>query len=467
MGVTQTELPREFSLWSVFTRPELNRTVKDVLDVRLRGARERKFPNITVTDLLNPAEAYQKRVHPEIAPSIERLERMRSGTGFHDLFGAAVAGAEFREQLVEADGVVGKLDIFEDVPTELKTTQRAVRKADLPKGFASWIEQLGLYCWMTGKENGRLIVRLRGIDDRPVPLDVYDMRFDDLDAIGAEARRRRDLLADAVARGDPGKLPRCAYFDRGCDYRGVCDCAGEKAAWVSTIAERARDITPNPELAREFAEKVARVRPKTTGLNALVFPRKCFLEEQAAATPVEDAAEETESGEGLAAPLTEMDKYGLQRALARDIFASRGGETTFKACAFEGVEARVRLHQSVPTLFRVSPFERVVEPGRSIQTWQHYWLRLAFECAMASVAKGRLVVYFKNTEKDLSRLVVYEATVRDIEAVRAEMKRRADALAAARAAGPAADPKTLPACPPWMSKFCAFAEKCGCGSGGA
>lgn len=56
---------------------------------------------ISVTDLLNPRQAYFSRTHPDIQPSPERQQYMLAGTGFHDAFGRTVSTEEFVEQLVE------------------------------------------------------------------------------------------------------------------------------------------------------------------------------------------------------------------------------------------------------------------------------------------------------------------------------------------------------------------------------
>ncbi|HZH81110.1 MAG TPA: hypothetical protein VFD68_07385, partial [Gemmatimonadales bacterium] len=138
---------------------DANRTVKDELTEALKrqGLRRR----ISVTDLVNPRQAFHQRARPDIQPDPERKQAMLAGTGFHEVFGRAVSTEEFVEQFIEFQGVVGKIDIYEDIPVELKTT------ASLPTGLAaaraSYVDQLGMYCTMTGRDAGRLFVYKRAL----------------------------------------------------------------------------------------------------------------------------------------------------------------------------------------------------------------------------------------------------------------------------------------------------------------
>ncbi len=99
---------------------DANRTVKDELIAAIarRAARRR----ISVTDLVNPRQSFFSRTRPDIVISADRRQLMMAGTGFHDLFGRAVSTEEYVEQFVELEEVVGKIDVFESAPIELKTT---------------------------------------------------------------------------------------------------------------------------------------------------------------------------------------------------------------------------------------------------------------------------------------------------------------------------------------------------------
>ena len=142
---------------------DANRTVKDELTAAVESSRPRS--RVSVTDLVNPMQAFFRWTQPEIRPSQDRLKLMMAGTGFHDVFGRIVSTEEFLEQLLEFEGIVGKVDIFEDVPVEVKTTSTI--PSDIYKGRSSYFEQLGMYCAMAGKDTGRLFVYQRQNPQKP------------------------------------------------------------------------------------------------------------------------------------------------------------------------------------------------------------------------------------------------------------------------------------------------------------
>ncbi|MGH2626831.1 MAG: hypothetical protein ACRDHY_09300, partial [Anaerolineales bacterium] len=191
---------------------DANRTLKDVLVAvtSRRSARRR----ISVTDLLNPRTAFFQRTRPAIVPSPERQQAMMAGTGFHEVFGRTVSTEEFVEQLVEFEEIVGKIDIYEDLPLELKTT------SSIPTDILGWrtsnVEQVAMYCTMVGVSRGRLLYYRRAEWGRLPALRAFDLEFADLPRIRAEMMRRRDLLREALHRGDPAALPRCEWFGRDC-----------------------------------------------------------------------------------------------------------------------------------------------------------------------------------------------------------------------------------------------------------
>ena len=253
---------------------DANRTIKDALTAAVGASRPRW--RISVTDLVNPAQAYYRWKRPEIRPSLDRLQLMMAGTGFHDIFGKIISTEEFVEQTLELDGIVGKVDIYEDVPVEVKTTSSI--PADIYEGRNSYFEQLGMYCALAGNPKGRLFVYQRESDWRPAELKVYSAEFLDLTSVGDEMRRRRDLFQDALDREDPSQLPRCEWMARGCDYKQVCECAN--ASEGSRLVPRSGvEITSRDDIAAGLKEQLSGARRTETNLrlNDLVFPRKTAL----------------------------------------------------------------------------------------------------------------------------------------------------------------------------------------------
>src|SRR2546426_4975999 len=119
----------QFDLRASISKVEVNRGLKDMFAERLRarGARH----SISVTDLVALRPAYYARVRPDIVPDLERQELMMLGSGFHEQFARAVSKEEYVEQFVELDGITGRIDIYEDLPLELKTTRSTIQAEEL------------------------------------------------------------------------------------------------------------------------------------------------------------------------------------------------------------------------------------------------------------------------------------------------------------------------------------------------
>ena len=149
---------------------DANRTIKDGLISAVGKSRTRL--RISVTDLGSLMQAFYSRTRPEIAPSLDKLQLMMAGTGFHEVLGPLISSEEYLEQLLECEGIVGKVDIYEDFPVELKTTSKI--PTDIYKGRSSYFEQLGMYCVMANKDKGRLYVYQREDTGKPHQFRVYE-----------------------------------------------------------------------------------------------------------------------------------------------------------------------------------------------------------------------------------------------------------------------------------------------------
>jgi len=208
----------DFDIAAHVSRIEANRSVKDALMLTLK-TRQPPY-RISVTDLLNVKQAYFRRKYPEITPPLEKRQLMWAGTGFHKTFGSAVSSEEYLEQFVEAEGIVGKIDIYERIPVEVKTTFTTIDTKDLLRDRPAYVEQLGMYCAMVNAHDGEIIIYRRPADESSSTstLVVYHVSFRDLKAIREEMRRRRDLLVQALISNDPSSLPVCPWFNKQCDY---------------------------------------------------------------------------------------------------------------------------------------------------------------------------------------------------------------------------------------------------------
>ncbi len=437
----------EFNIAPYVSHIEANRSVKDALMQKLRTRRPPY--RISVTDLTNLKQAYFKRKYPEIVPPLEKQQLMWAGTGFHKIFGSAVSTEEYLEQFVEAEGIVGKIDIYENIPIEVKTTSTLVSTGDLAKYRPTYVEQLGIYCAMVNSFQGKIIIYQRrdSAESPQAPLIAYHVTFPDLEAIRDEMRRRRDLLIQALISNDPANLPICAWFDRGCDYSAVCDCKTTSVPLSHKIAELARQIQVDEVTRQQLLDKLAKPQPSQLfRINDAVFPRKAYFRR------INQQAEEEQEKEGH---LRSMDELGFLDALRDSLRYGAPGEVERIPVQHTLLADLVQVCQNLPTILRPPKFYSLVERERLPWTFPHYFLRLGFDCALTDHSQGRLLLYYPKVPKEDAKLMVYDVTFRNLNAIKTEIWHRIELL------GKATSPLQLPKCPSWMCPYCNYRFECG------
>jgi hypothetical protein len=430
---------------------EANRTVRDAIMAKLRS--QRSPERIIVTDLLNLKQAYFIRKHTEIVPSLERQQLMWAGTGFHDLFGHTVSRDEFIEQLVEWEDIVGKIDIYEDIPVEVKTTSKLDEEADLGRKRPGYIEQLGMYCAMVDASEGKIVIYRREEPESLVPpLVVYAVRFSNLEAIRQEMAKRRDLLFEALETGDPSGLPKCPWYGRGCDYSSVCDCGTTVFASDPTILELASNIHPDQKTAAELLARLKQSKPRDSlRLNNTVFPRMAYLAQREKETFVD---EEVDDSEEASERLSSMNRQSLRRVITGTLTYGRVGEAQRIPSDLAEIRDKILIYRGLPTIVRDPAHRSPVERDRLPDFFSHYFLRLGFECALSGSPRGRLVLYYRNVEREDAKLQVYDISFRSLESLKEELISRINLL------GKAGSVEELPPCPSWLCRFCEYATAC-------
>ncbi len=441
-----------FDIASYVSHIEANRSVKDALMQKLKTRRPPY--HISVTDLTNLKQAYFKRKYPEIVPPLEKQQLLWAGTGFHKIFGSAVSSEEYLEQFVEAEGIVGKIDIYENIPIEVKTTSTLVSTGDLAKYRPTYVEQLGIYCAMVNSLQGKIIIYQRhdSTESPQAPLIAYQVTFPDLEAIREEMRQRRDLLVQALISNDPSNLPICAWFNRGCDYSEVCDCRTTSVPLSYTIAELAGQIQIDEPTCQQLLDKLAKPQPsRLFRTNDLVFPRKAYFKR---AKPQEIAIDQGLPQE-KEEHLRSMDELGFLDALRDALRYGAPGEVERIPIQHRLLADLVQVCQNLPTILRDPKFYSLVERERLPWTFPHYFLRLGFECALTDHPQGRLLLYYANVPREDAKLMVYDATFRNLHALKTEALRRVELLQKATS------PLQLPKCPSWMCPNCSYKFECG------
>ena len=437
----------DFDIASYVSHIEANRSVKDAL---MQSLKTRRPPyRISVTDLLNLKQAYFRRKYPEIVPPLEKQQLMWAGTGFHKTFGSAVSSEEYLEQFVEAEGIVGKIDIYEKIPVEVKTTSTPVDTKDLLKYRPNYIEQLGMYCAMVNAHEGEIIIYQRQGEESPStsPLLVYHVTFPDLGAIREEMRRRRDLLVQALISNDPSNLPVCPWLKKQCDYSQVCDCATTSVPALHEIAELAGEIYVDSMTCEQLLSKMAGSQPSQLfGINDIVFPRKAYFERLKLSEGVREEKEEY---------LRSMDERGFLDALRDSLRYGAPGEAQRIPVKHAPLVDLVQIWRNLPTILRDPKFSSLVERERLPRAFPHYFLRLGFDCALTENTKGRLLLYYVRVPKEDAKLMVYDVNFRNLNAVKAEALCRLELLEKATSH------LELPKCPSWMCPYCDYRLECG------
>jgi len=437
----------EFDIASYVSHIEANRSVKDAL---MQSLKTRRPPyRISVTDLLNLKQAYFKRKYPEITPPLEKQQLMWAGTGFHKTFGSAVSSEEYLEQFVESEGIVGKIDIYEKIPVEVKTTSTSVDRKDLLQYRPTYIEQLGMYCAMVNAHEGEIIIYQRPAEESPStsPLVVYHVTFPDLEAIREEMRRRRDLLMQALIANDSSSLPVCPWFNRQCDYSQVCDCATTTVPASHEIAELAGEIYVDSTTCEQLLNKMAGSQSSQLfHINDIVFPRKAYFERLKSSEEVQGEKEEY---------LRSIDERGFLDTLRDSLRFGAPGEAQRIPVKHAPLADLVQIWQNLPTILRDPKFSSLVERERLPRAFPHYFLRLGFDCALTENAKGRLLLYYVRVPKEDAKLMVYDVNFRNLNALKAEAFHRLELLEKATS------PLQLPKCPSWMCSYCDDRLECG------
>ncbi len=449
--VTSTEvmeLPDAIDLPPLFSEPIANRTVREEILARLR--RHGGTGSISVTNLVFPRQAYHRAKFPDVELPIERRESMIAGTGFHDHFIRRVAREATMEQTLFWKNIVGRVDIYEDLPLEIKTTDTPISPGDVKRVRPSYLEQLGIYDGMAGKDRGFLLIFNRSGEPVLVGCNV-DFGF--LSGIRREIIRRRDAFQAALASDDPTGLPACPFAGSTCVFfeKGICTCdpALPKDFPIADLAK----VTPNEALAEEFTrryrEGLKRSPSDFITVNDLVRPREAYF--RGLSTP-------EEGEEDVAEHLRAADNYAFYREFKRQCFY--GSDLHAERKEYKGVRGRVEFQGGRVVVFTRCSFNEPVKRYLLARSLPEPFLRLGFNCVLANRGRARLVVWYPKIPAENERVLVYDLTVQDLQRLRREMDDRISALRDARSSG---DFSGLPKCQAWRAKVCGFSPQCGCG----
>ena len=447
-GPSVEEAPAWAAAVQVHEEPELAR------ELWARLGPDAAVRSVGVTDLLALRRAYWRVVGPPVAVPEERRVRMERGRFLHRTLGRILAREAALEVRVRHEGLVGRIDVLTDRPIEVKTTAHIVEAETLLSERPEYVEQLGMYCALVGIPNGRVLSLTVREDGSVGGVRAAEVRFRDIDAIREEMRRRAALLRECWASRTPDRLPRCPWFDRGCEFRAgpTCDCTGAEASASSPILAEVASIAP----AADFADRVARGfdeqdpadrPPSIARFRDLIYPRRAYFERT---RPLPAAR--------APAPLPASEVY------ARLVEAVEGGPVGEVARLPELApepEEEVPAFRGAPYLLRTSRARRPPPAAELVARAPQYALELGFRCAATGRTQARAVVAYERVERESDALRVFRFDFDPIT-IFSRLWREREALF--REALERGTPERLPPCPAWMADDCPYRSECGCGA---
>lgn len=420
-----------------------------------RLARTGAVRAIGVTDLLAPRRAYWRASAPPLEKPPERQIRIDQGRWLHRHLGEILGPGAALEVRVRGAGCVGRIDALADVPIEVKTGASIVEPAELARTRPDHLEQLAMYCALSHRVSGRLItLALVGRESRGVR--ACDLAVRDPTTVELEMTRRAEALRGAWGKQTPSGLPRCRWFDRGCEYQdeGRCDCTGREEESPSRILEALGPIVPRPDLDREISARLGDLSDPSTPptlerFRDLLYPRRAYFERTSPELVKPLPPPSPLEAPDLYARIVEALESGPLGEIAR--LPPRAAEPPEEVTGFRGD----------PLLLRTSRAWEPIDPKDLLRRAPQYALELGYRCAVTGRRSGTVVLGYERAEVDGDRLDVLEVRFATMTPFARHVREGTEALARALRERRPAD---LPACPDWMVSDCPYAAECACGA---
>ncbi len=426
------------------------------------GGRSRdKPPWWFVTDVVNPAAAYWRRLGPPIPTDPAIAQRLRFGKAIHD---AAESWFRRVERFAASEGTVdgahigmggvrGRIDFrIGDSIIELKTTDRPeVRGDEILSRYPHDLEQLVLYALFTKRETEahRLVYYKSNVEP---PFTSFRVRITTPGPLRHAFEQRLKLLSESVAASVPDRLGRCRYFESGCDYnlQGICSCRTAAALPGDALRSCVR-IEPDPEFDRilETARQQARQHgPSGLSIWDLIVPRQAYLRLSGLGVPYYEDDEARNAAWRLLHDAVEASTLGFQdAALELDGISLGISESlTFAETSREGITTT-----QYPILVKGSGAS---SPFRADRLPPAYLTQLGIRCALSENQVGLILVAYSNNPGLFN---CYRVRYRDAGGILAEARRSLRDLTWAVAHH---DPGHLPPCEQWLRGTCAAACLC-------
>ena len=206
---------------------------KEVYDA-CRKMLGKKREGIHVSDLLSPRRAFLAHMYGN-RTSDKQVGMFIAGIAHHGIIESLVASWGDREVKGNMEGIFASIDCFrKDHPVEVKTS----RAWKVDKLSENYIDQLKMYCVMTGIVKGHVLIFYLNVSMeieqsdgswesyRGPKIICYDVDFteDELKEKKADMINNRNVLDEAKRTGDGTKLPKCPakWMCADCGYKVEC-----------------------------------------------------------------------------------------------------------------------------------------------------------------------------------------------------------------------------------------------------
>jgi hypothetical protein len=412
----------------------------------------RPLRGVIVTDLLDPRPSYWRAVAPVPATEGEAA-RLAEGRQIHELLGRRLAPAAAREYRVRRDGIVGKIDILDERPVELKSTTHPPAARDDPRlTRPAYVEQLAMYGALVDRSFGRLVV-VRAPLAQPAEVLVWEVALRDLGAIREDMRSRAETLRAARAASRPDGLPRCEWYDRGCPFQRerVCDCTGQEPKLGDALLAQVDAATSDPAAAASIAEMLGDVETppdEVTRYRELAYPRRAYF----------DGVDPDREAEGFGSGGPPDETWSAVQAVLED---GPPGEYELRHDPSGQPAEAIPTFRGVPILVKSSRSYRPVPAARLVAERPHYILELGLRCASLQVPEGWVVLGMERVPSEGDWIHVQRVRFGSAESLTRLLEHRKTTLSAARRTGSSLG---LPECPTWMVERCPHRAACGCAS---
>jgi len=251
----------------------------------------RSFPTTyyTVTQLINPIDAYFSKFHPVITPS-KLGRKLARGTQLHNFVSYWFINLpDFITDEGTVDGVWegvdrvrGRIDYFiGDSILEFKTKDKNPNNIeDIFLHYPQDLEQLAFYSIIhPSKPEINYIIFMENVS--PYKLKAFKVKIENRDIIRNILRERIALLDEAIENKDPPSLGRCRYYEFNCKFSDnkICSCDSLKPINLDSLK---KSLTINFD--SDFTLKLEEARKKSQISDAfcvttfnIISPRKYYM----------------------------------------------------------------------------------------------------------------------------------------------------------------------------------------------